>query len=941
MINDSINRFLGVLCYPFISMDEFRQNLMGKYIESCGKADRQETREIKKRLKSQVIAYIRKYYNLYSYDEIYLYLEKCYLYDACDPGKYRNELELYQDTMKKMASSLISHRDGRIVFKYWRNKADAALFGGFAGNNKVNLFHSLNSHIPMDVIAIVYMLENQKPQSRPDLSSLDNFYGNIEVADQQLSRVLEEGVAENHLHKGVSRTFSSIWDSMMQPLTTNRSRKYFYDMDFVDGTREQNRQILFYILGCGLVRAYLALRMGSRKIPEDRQLMELLRCFLQGDKFEDYYREHFCSRESEKENKGDKKEDREKDNEILSHYIALWNILARALPKNAFRGDMCRLILEPGSTINTLDENIFLYHALLRLMGKRQEEQNDEGENIDIKKYIMQYLRVRNYLFHISVQKKTVKGLDYFQQNHYRLNSGLNRVNTDNFWEVAIREQLQNRDLHKIEFRTSMPEKVSDFKREVKKFLEAYQTILKEDFYISSDESFKPYRRIPQVGLVVHFLKKQDESAPEKCFQNGKGNCEYFRFGKLARLYEQQISAFTQLRNENRELSRYLVGIDAASLENSTPVWVFAPVYEKARDSSIEGIGREGQDGDYIQSLGFTFHAGEDFRHILSGLRRIDEAVEFLKFHAGDRIGHGIALGIPAEKWKAENPVIVLPQIEALENYLWAYDTMSRNYSGFQAAVLAYLEKRIFELSGRIYGGGKSRGGKGDGDWEEEEFEEYGEYREYEGSGFTGIPVEILIAGYHRQFCPRRGGLETEARIVEAEFCQKVCSGEKIAWNARLLDAARHCKKYVREMERPVHYEITEQDLLIIEQLQQIMKKKLSKKGIVIEVNPSSNTAIANLDTVEENQLFQLSHIDKEDDLIVCINSDDPAVFNTNVSNELAYIYYGMLEKNIGREAALRWIDRVRVNGLNSSFIRHREPDQILLERLDTLIKSL
>lgn len=32
------------------------------------------------------------------------------------------------------------------------------------------------------------------------------------------------------------------------------------------------------------------------------------------------------------------------------------------------------------------------------------------------------------------------------------------------------------------------------------------------------------------------------------------------------------------------------------------------------------------------QSLGFTFHPGEDFRHILSGLRRVDEAVEHLIF---------------------------------------------------------------------------------------------------------------------------------------------------------------------------------------------------------------------------------------------------------------------------------------------------------------------
>lgn len=62
-----------------------------------------------------------------------------------------------------------------------------------------------------------------------------------------------------------------------------------------------------------------------------------------------------------------------------------------------------------------------------------------------------------------------------------------------------------------------------------------------------------------------------------------------------------------------------------------------------------------------MQSLRFTFHAGEDFRHIPSRLCRIDEAVEHLKFHAGDRIGHGIALGIAPQKWKNQNPVIIVP----------------------------------------------------------------------------------------------------------------------------------------------------------------------------------------------------------------------------------------------------------------------------------------
>ena len=44
------------------------------------------------------------------------------------------------------------------------------------------------------------------------------------------------------------------------------------------------------------------------------------------------------------------------------------------------------------------------------------------------------------------------------------------------------------------------------------------------------------------------------------------------------------------------------------------------------------------------------------------------------------------------------------------------------------------------------------------------------------------------------------------------DACEKLWHGEKVIWDARLLAAARHCKKFVKEMERPIHYEVTEQD---------------------------------------------------------------------------------------------------------------------------------
>lgn len=883
MINDSINRFLGVLCYPLTSMESFQQDLIQKYLEAMEDNNIKEAKKVRDNLRSQLVGYIRQNYNLYSYDEIYLYLEKCYLYDV---QEFKNTMKLYLRTMERMAKSLISHRDGQIVFKYWKNKEDKELFGGFAENNKIMLFHSLNCHVPMDVIAILYMVLNQEEKN---INCLDGFYGNIEVADKQLSRVLEGGVAENHLHKGVSRTFPSIWNSLMEPLTVEKG-KMLQQTRFVNGTAEQNEHMIYYILGCGIVRAYLILtKEKDLDEQEGREIRIFVKRFQEGQPFEDFFYSAFQDKEN-------------RVKEIIAYYMQLWNDLHYIFSEETLSSGLCKQIAEDSVVVHTLDENIFLYYMLYEIYRQ-------DSKKCLRKQCFLQYLRVRNFLFHVSVQQKTIKGLDYFQQEHYGINSALNHANIKNFWEHAIREQFQNQYLSKIEFRTSMPESYSDFKKDVTNFLNAYKKILVTEYC----EEGVPVKRIPRAGLVIHFLKQEDEIVSEKCLQNGRMECSYLHFGQIQKSYQKQIEVFKQLRSKVVEVSKFLVGIDAASLENATPVWVFAPIYEKARDSGIELIGKDNISGEYMQSLGFTFHAGEDFRHILSGLRRIDEVVEHLKFHAGDRIGHGIALGVPVAKWKEQNPVIIIPNIEALENYLWAYDALSKNYSDFQAAILTYMEKQIYELSRRIYGCKEG-----------------------------GIRIELLIDGYHQLFHDSENDFESVDWIsVEENLCKKLRAKERIEWNPSLLAAARHCKIFVKEMERPIHCEVTEQDVIIIEKLQEIMKKKLSRKGIVVEVNPSSNTAIADLEVLEDSQFYQMNQMNGDQNVIVCINSDDPAVFNTNVSNELAYIYYGMLEKGISREMALLWIERIQKNGINSSFIRREESDEIFVKKLIELTEKM
>lgn len=896
IMNDTINRYLAILCYPFASIDFFLEDYFDKIIQK---------EHAEKKLQEAMIRHIQENCNIYSYDEIFMYLEKCYLYDL-RTKRYKNASFMYLDCLNKIARSMISQRDGKIVFKYWENRHDESFLGGFGDSNKIFLFHSMNMHIPLDFIVMLYISQN--PYN--NISSLQYYYNQIEIADQQLATVLKSGVSENHLHKGVSISFYEVWEVFMLPLNSN-SIIAIKSNTFEFGNRQQTSgEILFFILIAGIVRIWLALALKNQELNIE-QVYEHACRFADGKELQELYQKRWG-------NMGAK----EAENYILSYCQGLWETVLQNFPKLPDDWTIIQIIFHVP-LIHTSDELIFLFYGMKYLGEYRKRQEHTNKKDNFIVKCFLQYLRIKNYVFGCTVQKKNVRGLDYFQKEYYTKDSKLSNFYAAvtsslyhkrtrvAYWEQAMRKQFHNQDLKKIEFRASINDKEDLFQKEIRDFLEAYRNVIREGYCKKDKESYWVNRPFPKVGLVFHLLKRKDNTVPYKCFLDGIIEKEKLQFGMLGKKYVEQIRIMRSLRNKFPGLDRYIVGIDAASLENVTPVWVFAKAYKEARDSSIEKVG---YNENSIQSLRFTFHAGEDFRHILSGLRRIDEAVTFLKFHAGDRIGHGTALGISPEQWRRINPFVVLPRSEALDNYVWAYYLLSQDTVECNSTLIAYLEGKVYELAKGIYGNAYN------------------------------LPLQVLIAGYLQMFDTENShSYDKCLDAQDAGFCKEVreedCS--KILWNGEKIALSRHCKKFLTEMECPIHYEVTNQDIKITEMLQKILRQKLSRKGIVVEVNPSSNVAIGEVDRITENQIYRLNRPGGEDNVLVCINSDDPMVFHTNVSNELAYIYYGMLYNGISRETALDWIDGIRECGMKSSFLQREDTDQQIYEELEKLLDLL
>lgn len=135
--------------------------------------------------------------------------------------------------------------------------------------------------------------------------------------------------------------------------------------------------------------------------------------------------------------------------------------------------------------ITTSDENLFLYDTLQKIKEYSKYDDLTDKRSC-LKKLFLSYLRIKNFFYNIMVQEKTVHGLDFFQSAHYHPNSKLSKIAKkicdDKFWKRAIREQLQNNNLHKVELRRSLQDKNKDNEKDVKAFLEAYRDILREDY---------------------------------------------------------------------------------------------------------------------------------------------------------------------------------------------------------------------------------------------------------------------------------------------------------------------------------------------------------------------------------------------------------------------------------------------------------------------------
>lgn len=592
-------------------------------------------------------------------------------------------------------------------------------------------------------------------------------------------------------------------------------------------------------------------------------------------------------------------------NYVIEEYFASFNT-ENDETRSMKHDNLKRTVYKKYNGMGTDTELIFLYKTLVYL---RKRGKNDcfARENF------LKYLRAKNQFFSDKLQSNKVQGLEYFS-GYYARATRLN-ISSENMYASVFGEQCKNDVLKKLEVRI-MPKVLSsslrgaDAEDEIKwTIVKNVRDVLRSYINTMQHELNRCNENIVDIGIVYHFRKVtgEDNFNGRKCilkkqtFIGERGNDYY----EMREIYGEFVRTLNKTLIEYPILAKYIVGLDAASIENATEPWVLAPVF---RDSRIREETRpvDANSRNYIHNIGLTYHVGEDFRHIISGLRHIDEVIENFGYMSGDRIGHAVALGIDAHKLIGVNKIVCMPIIEYLDNLLWMWGIV-HDVDLNLGSDIGGIEYKIMNTAREIY-----------------------------GEDLRNIDVFMLREAYDKKFRHLnekqkqlvKDGMD---RIYDNEYCgNRFCMIDKIHeghWNADKLVCTYYCPCYYRIYNKPIFVELSEQDSIIIEQLQKHIIRKLESKGIYVETNPTSNTAITEVDSIMNHPVLRLNNFGLDENnsqansVMVTINSDDSMIFSTNVENELAMIYHSLVYHGYSREKVLRWIDKIRENGMRSSFV--------------------
>jgi hypothetical protein len=325
-----------------------------------------------------------------------------------------------------------------------------------------------------------------------------------------------------------------------------------------------------------------------------------------------------------------------------------------------------------------------------------------------------------------------------------------------------------------------------------------------------------------------------------------------------------------------------LRGVDVANHELAVPFWAILPVLQSVRNASVVAAERMRVRAPSwnCDPIGLTVHAGEDFRRLSEGLRRLHEVVEFKLLQPGDRIGHGVALGVDAASRIGVERCVVQPREERLFDLLWELARYARGDFAPDGSRLEMIRDEVSRLGRELFGKGVS-------------IEDLLVMRSELHS-----PAVLESIGYATADLPRGKGL-LERYLTDTELFVRAITPIEVRYHSSETDMLTRAQKFLR--------------------------RELGQLEITIESNPSSNLLIGDFVSLEEHPAFRIQPLPgrraaDDGSVLLSVNTDNPITFATRLADEFAYLYYALIRNDVTADDALAWIDSRREDGWRSRF---------------------
>ncbi|MBF0551252.1 MAG: hypothetical protein HQK60_12020 [Deltaproteobacteria bacterium] len=555
--------------------------------------------------------------------------------------------------------------------------------------------------------------------------------------------------------------------------------------------------------------------------------------------------------------------------------------------------------LLPGGRVGhaLINEGAVWVHAFFRLM-----RQPDELVSVALHVYHL----IMSMVHRVALHQKNMKGFDLFDM---LAASGLRREMENHLHRARLIQLDRTGKLKGLEARIAgRPARYEFLSGKLKPLVSHFDKMCPKN---DQDLDNKPLGFGPKneksgrkneeggvnyrLGIICHFIKGDDKAREKQAGQAGQEFIAGRHLELRHSLLRQAVTLLWARENVN-QLGRYVVGVDGAGNELKTPPEVFAPVFRYLKNTlsrrrtyfPIEIRALSGK--LVLPPLRFTYHVGEEFHHLLSGLRAIDEALEFLDMPPGSRMGHCTALGFDPKLWLERAGEVRLPRLEWLDNLVWLFhqDLYSR---GFKTGLRDEINRHCLE----VYGG-----------------EEHG--------------ADLLYQAWQfRRFGPTR--LEQELPYQKESFNEWKRNYEK-AFN--LFHRYHHDRKVWEKGKEiiPIKQDRKKLDqwLEVLQGAQDLLEKKVEEKQLAIEACPLSNIRISLLEKIKEHPIFRWhSPIpgDKSSKIYVLIATDNPGLFQNSLPLEYQAVSCAarQLAPDLSNRDLLAWLKQINDDTEFFSFI--------------------